>query len=44
MISTKKEELTAICDQMDIQADNPMDVLTQGGCFFLFVFQRKEGG
>lgn len=29
-ISTKKEELAAICDHMNIQVDNPMNVLTQG--------------
>ncbi|KAL0960989.1 hypothetical protein HGRIS_005984 [Hohenbuehelia grisea] len=28
-ISTKKEELAAICDHMNIQVDNPMNVLTQ---------------
>ncbi|TFY75234.1 hypothetical protein EWM64_g8778 [Hericium alpestre] len=28
-ISTKKEELSAICDHMNIQVDNPMNVLTQ---------------
>ena len=38
MISTKKEELAAICDHMNIQVDNPMNVLTQGGCSFLVVF------
>lgn len=30
-ISTKKDELAAICDHMNIQVDNPMNVLTQGG-------------
>jgi chromosome segregation ATPase len=30
VISTKKEELSAICDHMNIQVDNPMNVLTQG--------------
>ncbi|KAG6820629.1 hypothetical protein H0H93_014232 [Arthromyces matolae] len=28
-ISTKKEELAAICDHMNIQVDNPLNVLTQ---------------
>lgn len=28
-ISTKKEDLAAICDHMNIQVDNPMNVLTQ---------------
>jgi chromosome segregation ATPase len=30
IISTKREELSAICDHMNIQVDNPMNVLTQG--------------
>lgn len=30
VISHKKEELSAICDHMNIQVDNPMNVLTQG--------------
>ena len=30
VISTKREELSAICDHMNIQVDNPMNVLTQG--------------
>ncbi|KAJ7166983.1 hypothetical protein C8R46DRAFT_268423 [Mycena filopes] len=29
LISNKKEELNAICDHMNIQVDNPMNVLTQ---------------
>lgn len=29
-VSTKREELSAICDHMNIQVDNPMNVLTQG--------------
>ncbi|KAG6896995.1 hypothetical protein C0992_004775 [Termitomyces sp. T32_za158] len=29
-ISSKKEELAAICDHMNIQVDNPLNVLTQG--------------
>ncbi|KAI0300233.1 P-loop containing nucleoside triphosphate hydrolase protein [Russula brevipes] len=29
LISTKREELSAICDHMNIQVDNPMNVLTQ---------------
>ncbi|THH10198.1 hypothetical protein EW145_g1501 [Phellinidium pouzarii] len=28
-ISTKKEELSAICDHMNIQVDNPMNILSQ---------------
>jgi len=28
-ISTKREDLNAICDHMNIQVDNPMNVLTQ---------------
>ena len=30
VISTKKDELSAICDHMNIQVDNPMTILTQG--------------
>ncbi|CDO70857.1 hypothetical protein BN946_scf184801.g50 [Trametes cinnabarina] len=29
VISTKREELQAICDHMNIQVDNPMNILTQ---------------
>ena len=29
-VSTKREELQAICDHMNIQVDNPMNILTQG--------------
>ncbi|KAJ4482308.1 P-loop containing nucleoside triphosphate hydrolase protein [Lentinula aciculospora] len=29
IISSKREELSAICDHMNIQVDNPMNVLTQ---------------
>ncbi|KAI0789611.1 P-loop containing nucleoside triphosphate hydrolase protein [Abortiporus biennis] len=29
VISTKREELAAICDHMNIQVDNPMNILTQ---------------
>ncbi|PIL22905.1 hypothetical protein GSI_15601 [Ganoderma sinense ZZ0214-1] len=29
LISTKREELQAICDHMNIQVDNPMNILTQ---------------
>ncbi|KAK7048559.1 p-loop containing nucleoside triphosphate hydrolase protein [Favolaschia claudopus] len=29
LVSTKKDELAAICDHMNIQVDNPMNVLTQ---------------
>ncbi|KIK94055.1 hypothetical protein PAXRUDRAFT_479126 [Paxillus rubicundulus Ve08.2h10] len=29
LISTKRDELAAICDHMNIQVDNPMNVLTQ---------------
>jgi structural maintenance of chromosomes protein 6 len=28
-ISTKREELSNICDHMNIQVDNPMNILTQ---------------
>lgn len=30
LISNKRDELAAICDHMNIQVDNPMNVLTQG--------------
>ena len=30
LISIKREELSAICDHMNIQVDNPMNVPTQG--------------
>ncbi|KDQ62666.1 hypothetical protein JAAARDRAFT_54572 [Jaapia argillacea MUCL 33604] len=30
LVSTKREELANICDHMNIQVDNPMNVLTQG--------------
>lgn len=30
VISTKRDELSAICDHMNIQVDNPMNVLSQG--------------
>ena len=30
LVSTKREDLSAICDHMNIQVDNPMNVLTQG--------------
>ncbi|KAJ7175114.1 P-loop containing nucleoside triphosphate hydrolase protein [Mycena crocata] len=29
LVSTKKDEVAAICDHMNIQVDNPMNVLTQ---------------
>ena len=29
-ISTKREELSAICDHMNIQVDNPLNILSQG--------------
>jgi chromosome segregation ATPase len=37
VISTKREDLAAICDHMNIQVDNPMNVLTQGACFYIAV-------
>ena len=36
IISSKRDELSAICDHMNIQVDNPMNVLTQGKCQLLF--------
>ena len=38
IISTKKDELSAICDHMNIQVDNPMNVLTQGNSPPLYRF------
>lgn len=38
VISTKKDELAAICDHMNIQVDNPLTVLTQG---LIFNFYAK---
>ena len=35
IISNRREELSNICDHMNIQVDNPMNVLTQGVCFLL---------
>ena len=34
LISTKREDLQAICDHMNIQVDNPMNILTQGQWYF----------
>ena len=37
MVSNKREDLTAICDHMNIQVDNPLNILTQGTpCTSLF--------
>ena len=33
VVSTKREEVMAMCDQMQLQVDNPMNVLTQGTLF-----------
>ncbi|EKM51961.1 uncharacterized protein PHACADRAFT_102496 [Phanerochaete carnosa HHB-10118-sp] len=33
VVSTKRDELSAICDHMNIQVDNPMNILTQGPQF-----------
>jgi chromosome segregation ATPase len=32
VVTTKREELAAICDHMNIQVDNPINILTQGRC------------
>ena len=37
VISIKKDELSAICDHMNIQVDNPMNVLTQGKVILLYI-------
>ncbi|KAK7037566.1 Structural maintenance of chromosomes protein 6 [Paramarasmius palmivorus] len=39
-ISTKKEELNAICDHMNLQVDNPMSILTQGAQYAAKNFLR----
>ncbi|KAH9926088.1 P-loop containing nucleoside triphosphate hydrolase protein [Amylocystis lapponica] len=39
VISTKREELSAICDHMNIQVDNPMNILTQDSSF---LFRRLD--
>ncbi|KAF8073492.1 hypothetical protein FPV67DRAFT_1576115 [Lyophyllum atratum] len=41
-ISTKKEELSAICDHMNIQVDNPMNVLTQDAARQFLSASRSE--
>ena len=33
----KRDELSAICDHMNIQVDNPMNVLTQGTVILLYI-------
>ena len=40
VISTKRDELSAICDHMNIQVDNPMNILTQGKHHPLISFSR----
>jgi len=44
VISTKKQGLATICDHMNIQVDNPMNVLTQGGCSFVFIAKKRLMG
>ena len=34
-ITMKKEELSAICDHMNIQVDNPLNILSQGASLYL---------
>lgn len=43
IISTKREELSAICDHMNIQVDNPMNVLTQGNLGTWLISIISEG-
>ena len=38
VISTKRDELSAICDHMNIQVDNPMNVLTQGNSPYIHFY------
>lgn len=43
VISTKRDELSAICDHMNIQVDNPMNVLTQDAARqFLSASSKKD--
>jgi structural maintenance of chromosomes protein 6 len=42
VISTKREELSAICDHMNIQVDNPMNILTQGRYYNLQQFSSTS--
>jgi hypothetical protein len=37
LVSTKRDELSGICDHMNIQVDNPMNILTQGYSILLFI-------
>ncbi|KZT41654.1 P-loop containing nucleoside triphosphate hydrolase protein [Sistotremastrum suecicum HHB10207 ss-3] len=43
-VSTKREELTAMCDHMQLQMDNPMNVLTQDSSrqFLSFTHPREK--
>ena len=36
IISNSRQELQAICDHMNIQVDNPMNILTQGKTALLY--------
>ena len=42
VISTKREELSAICDNMNIQVDNPLNVLTQGDTFKISTYRTLQ--
>lgn len=42
VISSKREELSAICDHMNIQVDNPLNVLTQGNTIQLIHVSRLK--
>ena len=41
VISTKREELSNICDHLNIQVDNPMNILTQGELMHWSLHQER---
>ena len=41
-ISTKREELANICDHMNIQVDNPMNILTQDSARYSVVIPNAR--
>src|SRR5882724_2924293 len=42
LVSTKRNELSAICDHMNIQVDNPMNILTQGWCYVRNIYRLDQ--
>lgn len=43
-VSDKRDELAAICDHMNIQVDNPLNVLTQGSLAFSSLVRMLTNG